>query len=80
MYVLNDKERNSLSPHDFVFPQTRRYPIHDKAHAQNALARVSANGSPSEVEAVHAAVYNRYPEIAHAHAMASAMKKVSKSR
>ena len=75
MSELTSKQRNDLPAHEFVFPHTRRYPIHDKAHAENALARVSQNGNPSEKEAVHAAVYRRYPEIAHAHAMVHAMKK-----
>lgn len=78
MSELTTKQRNELPAHDFVFPHTRKYPIHDLAHAHNALSRVAQHGSPAEIEAVHAAVYHRYPEIAHAHAMASAMKKVHK--
>lgn len=80
MAMLTSVERNKLPANDFVFPHSRKYPIHDKAHAENALARVSQFGSPAEKEAVHAAVYHRYPEIAHAHAMAAAMKSMSKTR
>ena len=58
MAVLNAKQRNSLPSTSFVFPETRRYPIHDAAHARDALARSS--GKPEEA-AVRAAVKKRYP-------------------
>jgi hypothetical protein len=45
---------------DFVFPETRRYPIEDAAHARDALARSS--GKP-EHAAVVTAVRRMYPEI-----------------
>ena len=58
MAKLTTKERNSLPSSAFVFPKDRRYPIHDKSHAQNALAR--ASGKPEEAT-VRAAVAKRYP-------------------
>ena len=61
--VLSTQARKNLSPSDFVFPEERRYPIHDLAHARNALARVSAFGTPEEKKKVRAAVYRRYPEL-----------------
>ena len=47
----------------FAFPKTRRYPIHDRARAINALARVSAFGSPSEKTKVRAEVHKRFPDL-----------------
>jgi hypothetical protein len=58
MAKLTAAERNALPSSDFVFPKTREYPIHDKSHAMNALARSS--GKPEEA-AVKAAVRRRYP-------------------
>jgi hypothetical protein len=62
MAVLNTAKRNELSDSDFALPG-RRYPIHDEAHARNALARVSANGTPDEKMKVAARVRMRYPHI-----------------
>lgn len=57
---LTTDARNSLKPGDFVFPAERRYPIHDRAHAANALAR--ASGKP-EWSKVKKAVCRRYPDM-----------------
>jgi pyrroloquinoline quinone (PQQ) biosynthesis protein C len=43
--------------------EERAYPIHDIAHARNALARVSAYGTSEEKRRVRAAVYRRYPSL-----------------
>jgi len=40
------------------------YPIHDKAHAANALARVKQHGSPELRAKVYAAVAKAHPELA----------------
>jgi hypothetical protein len=40
-----------------------RYPIPDKSHARNALARVAQHGTPSEKKQVRAAVHRKYPDI-----------------
>lgn len=40
-----------------------RYPIHDAAHARNALARVAQYGTPEEQRQVRVAVRSRYPGI-----------------
>jgi hypothetical protein len=37
------------------------YPIHDRAHAANALSRVAANGTPAEKKKVRSAVAAKYP-------------------
>lgn len=60
MGVLNTAARNALPASAFVFPAQRRYPIHDAAHARDALARSS--GKPEEA-AVRAAVKRRFPSI-----------------
>ena len=61
MAKLSTKARNALPSSAFVFPKTRRYPIHDKSHARNALARSSGK---SEEGKVRAAVNRRYPGLA----------------
>lgn len=58
MSKLTSESRNALPDSAFVFPGTRRYPIHNIAHARNALARSS--GKPEEGR-VRAAVHRRYP-------------------
>jgi hypothetical protein len=58
--ALTSKRRNDLPARDFVFPGDRRYPIHDEAHARNALARSS--GKPEEAQ-VRRAVCRRYPDM-----------------
>ena len=40
--VLSSKARENLSASDFCGPD-RSYPAHDKAHAQNCLARAAQN-------------------------------------
>ena len=39
------------------------YPIQDKAHGANALARVADNGTPAEQAKVRAAVKAKYPNL-----------------
>lgn len=58
--ALSAEARKNLPASAFVFPGDRRYPIHDKAHASNALARSS--GKP-EASKVKAAVCKRYPDL-----------------
>lgn len=60
---LSSKERKSLPSEDFVFKKERRYPINDKSHARNALARVSQHGTPDEKSKVRRAVKRKYPDI-----------------
>jgi hypothetical protein len=58
--ALSYKRRKAMPPGAFVFPKEKRYPIHDRAHAANALARSS--GKPEEAT-VRAAVCKRYPDM-----------------
>ena len=60
---LTYKARESLSKTSFVYPKERKYPIHDIAHARNALSRVSQHGTPAEKKRVRAAVHNKYPSL-----------------
>jgi hypothetical protein len=60
--VLTARGRKQISEKNFALPG-RRYPIHDRSHARNALARVAQHGSPAEKAAVRAAVARRYPRI-----------------
>lgn len=62
MAKLTAATRNALPSSDFALPG-RRYPIEDKSHAQNALARVSQYGSPEERATVRRKVAAKYPEM-----------------
>jgi len=60
MTKLTSAKRETLSKDEFVYPETRRYPIEDAAHARDALARSSGK---SEHAAVVSAVRRKYPKI-----------------
>jgi hypothetical protein len=60
MTKLTYAKREKLPKGEFVFPETRRYPIEDAAHARDALARSS--GKPEHAQVV-ATVKRMYPEI-----------------
>jgi hypothetical protein len=60
---LSTKDRKKLKKKSFALPGKRKYPIPDKAHARNALARVRQNGTPAEQKKVRAAVKRRFPSI-----------------
>jgi hypothetical protein len=51
MAKLTTEERNKIPESEFALPG-RRYPIEDKAHAQNARARASQNATPEEKKRV----------------------------
>jgi len=59
MSVLTTKTRNRLLDSAFALPG-RRYPIHDLAHARNALSRVTQNGTPEEQRRVRSAVARKF--------------------
>jgi hypothetical protein len=64
---LTTKARKRLPKKQFAIPGkapgSGSYPIHDKVHARNALARVAQHGSPSEKARVRAAVHRKYPDL-----------------
>lgn len=66
MGKLTTKARKAIPTKDFALPG-RRYPVENKSHARNALARVSQHGSPEEKAKVRAAVHRKYPGIGQAH-------------
>lgn len=59
---LTTRGRNQISEGNFALPG-RRYPIHDRSHARNALARVAQHGTPGEKVQVRKAVAAKYPGI-----------------
>lgn len=62
MARLSSAARKKLPKKDFALPGDR-YPVEDKAHARNALARVSQFGTPSQKAAVRAKVRAKFPSI-----------------
>jgi hypothetical protein len=63
---LSTKDRKKLKKKSFALPGKRKYPIPDKPHARNALARVAQHGTPAEKKKVRAAVKSRFPSIGKA--------------
>lgn len=63
MARLTTGERKRLPKSDFAIPSERAYPIKDKSHARDALARVSEYGTAEEKKEVRAAVHRKYPSI-----------------
>lgn len=63
MAKLTARGRKQVKKENFAIPNERRYPIQDKSHAANALARVSQYGTPEEKKKVRAAVYRKYPSL-----------------
>jgi len=61
MGKLTTKARKKIKTSNFAEPAKRGYPIENKSHAINALARVKQFGSPAEIKQVHAAVDKKYP-------------------
>lgn len=59
---LSAEQRKALPKQSFALPG-RRYPIPDRSHAANALARVAQHGTPSEKARVKAAVHKKYPSM-----------------
>lgn len=72
MADLSTKARQRLPSRDFALPGKGEgkggkgagsYPIPDKAHARNALARVSQHGSSEQKAKVRAKVKAKFPAI-----------------
>lgn len=62
MAKLTTAGRKKIKGKNFALPG-RRYPIEDRSHAKNALARASQFGSPSEKAAVRRKVHAKYPSL-----------------
>ncbi len=65
MSKLASEERNTLPTKDFAGPE-RSFPIQDRSHAQNALARVSQNATPEIKARVTRKVHEKYPDMGKA--------------
>ena len=64
MAKLTYGQRKALPANVFaVDGKKRKYPLTDKAHGRNALARVSQFGSPEEKSKVRGAVKRKFPGI-----------------
>jgi hypothetical protein len=67
MAKLKAAARKKLPSSSFAVPSKKpgsgSYPIPDKSHARNALARVSQHGSSAEKAEVRAKVKSKYPGI-----------------
>ena len=62
MSKLTAARRKKIPTKDFAGPD-RSYPVEDKNHARNALARVSQFGTPALKARVRAKVKAKYPGI-----------------
>lgn len=62
MARLTPTARSKLSSSTFALPG-RRYPIPDRSHGANALARVSQYGSPAEKATVRSKVRAKFPDM-----------------
>jgi hypothetical protein len=51
MAKLSSKARNKLPKSSFAEPSDRKYPINDKNHAKNALARVAQQENKGNISA-----------------------------
>lgn len=65
--LSSTKNRKKLSRKSFALPGKRKYPIPDKSHARNALARVAQHGTPEEKKKVRNAVVKRFPSLGKKH-------------
>lgn len=71
--VLTTTGRKNIKTKNFAIPSKAKtpegkaeggsYPIPDKAHARNALSRVSQFGTPAEKAQVRAKVKAKFPEV-----------------
>lgn len=60
MAKLKAKQRKNLPSSAFVYPKTRQYPIHDRAHAKAALSLSARKDTSGDYATVRAAVIARY--------------------
>ena len=63
MAKLTGKQRKKLPKSSYALPGKRKYPIPDKAHAKNALARASQNESKATQKKIRAKVTKRFPSL-----------------
>ena len=67
MAKLTARQRRNMPRSQFAIPSkapgSGSYPINDRSHARNALARVAQHGTPAQKARVRATVRRRYPGI-----------------
>lgn len=63
---LTAEAREHIAAKNFAGPD-RSYPIEDRAHARNALARVAQHGSAELQAKVRSKVHSKYPDIGEEH-------------
>jgi hypothetical protein len=67
MSYLTAKARRALPKSDFGLPskapESGSYPLDTKNRARSALARASANASPSEQATIRRKVHEKYPSM-----------------
>jgi len=73
MARLTAAARKRLKKSQFAIPVKRKYPVEDKAHARNALARVAQHGTMTEKAMVRRKVAMRFPTMKTAPRMAIKM-------
>lgn len=80
MAKLTSVQRKNLPKRDFAVAGGK-YPVPDKSHARNALARVSEFGSSSEKAQVRAKVNSKFPDIGNkSHPHANGMENIPEHR
>ena len=57
------KKRNKLPKGEFALPSKRKYPIHDKAHARNALSRANQGKTEGSPSTIRRKVLQKYPDL-----------------
>ncbi len=62
MAKLTPVTRKKIPTNKFALPG-RKYPVEDKAHARNALSRVSQDGTPAEKATVRRKVHRLFPSL-----------------
>jgi hypothetical protein len=60
--ALSARSRRAIAARNFALPN-RRYPIHTRANARSALARVAQHGTRAEQIRVQRAVARKWPSI-----------------
>jgi len=63
MAKLSSKKRRSLPDSAFALPSKRKYPIHDKEHTRNALARAAQSETDGNYQYIRQKVLKRYPSL-----------------
>jgi hypothetical protein len=80
MAKLKAKQRKRLPATAFAYPSSRKYPIHDRAHARAALSRAASSKTSGSYAHVAAAVNRRYPGMAKGKTKTKAKRTTTRRR